>query len=284
MTPNRRQFLRSSLALTLSAALPASAAADADALDRGSDIAYRRVLEAAKGERRANADASTALRMRRIGNRLVAAAVAIVPDAREYAWAFNLLGEAAPDVRVFPGGRTFVTDALVARSGFNDAEIGAIIAHALAHAILGHDLSRYRPAIAQKVDSPDANRQALDAADATLDVLKGLRYEPAEIQAADRTSVEMLWRAVYDPRAASSAWRRLAAGDRGIVERAPVDDGRLAALDAAVRGSIAHYEEARAKAEENARSEEERRRQLFMKSQRERGQSLPPHLDPSPRR
>ena len=284
MTPNRRQFLQSSLALALSGALPAAAAIDSEALDRGSELAYRRLLDAAKGERRANADAATALRIRRIGNRLVAAAAAIVPEARNYGWAFNLLSEPAPDVRVFPGGRTFVSDALVVKTGFNDAEIGAIIAHAIAHAILGHDLKRYSAAVAAKRDSPDVNRQALDAADATLDVLTRLRYEPAEIQAADRTSVEMLWRAVYDPRGAPSAWRRLASGERGIIERAPVDDARLAALEAAARDAIAPYEEARAKAEDVARGAEERRRQLFIKGQRERGQPLPPHLDPSPRR
>ena len=39
------------------------------------------------------------------------------PDAKRYAWAVNVDSRSAPDVRVYPGGRVIVTDALVAKTG-----------------------------------------------------------------------------------------------------------------------------------------------------------------------
>ena len=238
------------LALTAVAAAP-----DPDVLDRGSDIAYRRALEPAANDRRLNADAVATSRGRRIANRLVLSAGAIDPEAKRYAWAVNVVPGAAPDARVYPGGRVIVTDALVGKAGLGDEEVAAILAHAFAHSLLGHDARRIVTMVAKREESADPNRRALDAADATAETIRTLRYTPEEVAAADRLGVEMLARAAYDPRAAGSAWRRLALGDKGIVERSPPSDARLAALDATVRATVPLYEETRARAEASARQE-----------------------------
>lgn len=245
------------LALVL---LPAAGAAqiatpDPEMLDRGSDIAYRRALEPAANDKRLNADAVATARTRRIANRLVASAGAIDPEAKRYAWAVNLIPGAAPDVRVYPGGRVIVTEGLVDKAGLGDEEIGAILAHAFAHSLLGHDARRVASKVSAREEAADPNRRALDVADATADTIRALRYTTVEIAAADRMSIEMLARAAYDPRAAGSAWRRLGLVDKGIVERSPVNDERLVALDASIRAAVPLYEEARAKAEAYARQQ-----------------------------
>ena len=245
------------LALVVVAPVGALTAAtlDPEVLDRGSDIAYRRVLATFANERRLNADATAITRVRRIANRLVASASSMDADAKRYAWAVNLVPGAAPDVRVYPGGRVIVNDALVTRAGLGDEEIAAILAHAFAHSLLGHDVSRVSAAVSPREESADPNRRALEVAEATAEAIRTLRYTAAEISAADRASIEMLARATYDPRAAGSAWRRLALGGKGIVERAPVDDERLLALDASIRAAVPMYEEMRAKAEAAAKQQ-----------------------------
>ena len=235
--------------LALLAAFSAAAELDPAALDRGSEIAYRRALAVAANDRRLNMDANAAARVRRIANRVVAVAASLEPASKRYAWAVNVVGDLVPDLHVYPGGRLVVHQGLVARTGLSDEELAAVVAHALAHALLGHDQRRIESRLQNARESPDPNQRALDAAEATADTLRALRYTPAEIEAADRASVELLARAVYEPRAAGSAWRRLALGDKGIVERAPVNDARLLALDAAARGATALYEETRDKAE-----------------------------------
>ncbi len=141
-------------------------------------------------------------------------------------------------------------DGLVDKTGFADEEIGAILAHAFAHTLLGHD-ARQLATISVR-ESADPNRVVLDVGNAITDAMRGLRYTTAEIAAADQKSIEILARAAYDPRAAGSAWRRLALSNKGIVERSPVNDERLLALDAAIRAAVPLFEETRAKAEEHA--------------------------------
>jgi predicted Zn-dependent protease len=242
------------LALVLVAPVgaPDAATLDPEVLDRGSDIAYRRALAPVANEMRLNADAIATPRLRRIANRLVVSAGSIDAESKRYAWAVNLVPGPAPDVRVYPRGRVIVTDGLVNNAGLGDEEIAAILAHAFAHSLLGHDVRRVASAVATREESADPNRRALAVAEATADVIRALRYTAAEVAAADRASVEMLARAAYDPRAAGSAWRRLALGGKGILERSPVNDERLSALDAAIRGVVPLYEETRAKAEASA--------------------------------
>jgi Zn-dependent protease with chaperone function len=245
------------LALVLVAPVGALNAAtlDPEVLDRGSDIAYRRALAPVANDRRLNADAVAITRVRRIANRLVASAGSIDAEAKRYAWAVNLVPGAAPDVRVYPGGRVIVNDGLVNSAGLGDEEIAAILAHAFAHSLLGHDGWRVAAAVSTSEESADPNRRALDVAEATANAIRAPRYTAAEISAADRASIEMLARAAYDPRAAGSAWRRLALGGKGIVERTPVNEERLLALDASIRAAVPLYEETRAKAEASAKQQ-----------------------------
>lgn len=245
-------FRRLGLAVLALAGACGAATPDPELLDRGSDIAYRRALAPAADARRLNADPQVTARARKIATRMVVSASTMDPEAKKYAWAVNLVPGTAPDVNVYPGGRVLLTEGLVDRTGLGDEEVGAILAHAFAHTLLGHD-ARQLATISVRQDSADPNRQALDVADATADAIRELRYTPDEIAAADRTSIEMLARAAYDPRAAGSAWRRLALGTKGIVERSPVSEARLAALDTAIRAAVPLYEQTRAKAEEDDR-------------------------------
>lgn len=241
--------------LLMLAALGASAASVVpEMLERGSDLAYRRAIAPAPDWRRMNADSVT--RARRIANRLVVSASGIDSNAKRFSWAVNVVPNVVPDVRSFPGGRIILTDGLIDRAGLSDEELGAVLAYALANTMLGHEAARVvAPADG---NSADPNRVALDYADAVTAALRDVRYTPAEIAAADRTSIDMLARAALDPRAAANAWRRLQAAGKGIVERSPVTDERIAALEKSARESVALYEDTRAKAEAYARSQRPR--------------------------
>ncbi len=228
---------------------------DAEAIDRGSDIAYRRALAPAAIDRRLNADAAAIARVRRITTRLAVSAGTREPDSKRYVWAVNFVPGAAPDVLVYPGGRVIVTEGVITNAGLGDEEVAGILAHAFAHSLLGHDARRIAASVSAREPSADPNRRALDAADATAKVLRELRYTAAEVAAADRASAELMARAAYDPRASGSAWRRLRLSDKGIVQRSPITDDRLATLDASIRSALPLYEESRAKAEADARQQ-----------------------------
>lgn len=247
-------LVRAAILFMMFAAPAASAATiDAEAFERGSEMAYRKALAPTAESRRLKPE--TVTRARRIANRLVVSAVNIDAEAKRLNWAVNVVSGVVPDVRIFPGGRIILTDGLVDRAGLADEELGAVIAYAFSHSMLRHDASRV---VAPQSASADPNRVLLDYADAVSAAMRDLQFTPAEIVAADRASIEMLARAAYDPRSAANAWRRLKTGGKGLVERSPVTDERMAALEAAARGSVTLYEETRARAEAYARSQRPR--------------------------
>ena len=237
--------------LVLAVALQAPAiAADPDpaSLARGSEIAYRRALTVETEKKALNADAAAAQRLRRIANRLVGAAPAIEPASRSYRWEVNVRTDPAADVRAYPGGHLLINDGLVTRTGMKDDEVAAVIAYAIAHLLLGHDVARLAAGADAATRSPDPNRQVLAWADAVADSMRSPRYGPAEIEAADRVSAELMARAAYDPRALGSAWRQLARTNTGIVVAAPVTEARIASIDAFARTAIPLYEDTLARA------------------------------------
>ena len=243
--------MRPILALVAALALCAPVlAADPDpaALAQGSEIAYRRAVTAEAEKKTLNADAAATQRLRRIANRLVGAAPAVAPASRSFRWEVNVRADAAPDVRAFPGGHLLISDGLATRTGMKDDEVAAILAHAIAHLLLGHDLALVTAAAGNGVRSPDPNRAALAWADAITEAMRAPRFGADQIEAADRLSAELAARAAYDPRALGSAWRQLARANAGIVLVAPVTEARLAAIDAAARAAVPLYEDALARA------------------------------------
>ena len=237
--------------LVLAVALQAPAiAADPDpaSLSRGSEIAYRRALTVEAEKKALNTDAAVAQRLRRIANRLVGTTPAIEPASRGYRWEVNVRADPAADVRAYPGGHLLINDGLVARTGMKDDEVAAVIAYAIAHLLLGHDVARLAAGADAATRSPDPNRQVLAWADAVADAMRSPRYSPGEIEAADRVSAELMARAAYDPRALGSAWRQLARTNTGIVAAAPVTEARIASIDAFARAAVPLYEDTLARA------------------------------------
>jgi predicted Zn-dependent protease len=237
--------------LVLAVALQAPAvAADPDpaSFARGSEIAYRRALATAAENKALNADAAVAHRLRRIANRLAVAAPAIETASRSYRWEVNVRSDPAADVRAYPGGHLLINDGLVTRTGMKDDEVAAVMAFAIAHLLLGHDVARLASRADPATQSPDPNRQVLAWADAIAKAMASPSFSPAEIEAADRVSAELMARAGYDPRALGSAWRQLARSNAGMVVAAPVTEARLASLDAFARAAVPIYEDTLARA------------------------------------
>jgi|APFre7841882724_1041349.scaffolds.fasta_scaffold56511_2 predicted Zn-dependent protease len=237
------------LVLAVALQAPALAADPVPAtLSRGSEIAYRRALAAAAEKKALNADAAVAQQLRRIANRLVGAAPAIDPASPGYRWEVNVRADPVPDLRAYPGGHLLINDGIVTRTGIKDDEVAAVIAFAIAHLLLGHDVARLATGADAATRSPDPNRQVLAWADAVADAMRSPRYGAAEIQAADRVSAEIMARAAYDPRALGSAWRQLARTNTGIAVAAPVTEARIASIDAFARDAIPLYEDTLARA------------------------------------
>jgi predicted Zn-dependent protease len=228
-------------------ASPAIVAApiDSNSLNEAAAYAYRKAMLASA---KPGGDAEIAARARQVANRVLASAASREPDATRWNWSITVFPGDAPELIVYPGGRLLMSAGLVARTGFADEEIGAVIAQGVAHLLLRHPDNRLALVQDDELASPDPNRRMIAWAVHIDKAAREPAYTAQEIVDADALSVELLAGAAYEPSAAGSAWRRLGREPNPIARAQPVTPERIAALDAAVRQARPLYEQAKAKA------------------------------------
>lgn len=178
---------------------------DNEAMKLGAD-AYQQILSKSK----VSNDPRLNTIVRRVGSR-----IARVADGPRMNWEFNVLEDETPNAFALPGGKVGVNTGLfkVAR---NEAQLAAVMAHEVAHAVARHSAERMSRQILVETGLKAAgatsefaarNIQILAQA-ATLGlVLPFGRDQEAE---ADEIGLMYMARAGYDPRAAVDLWRNFA--------------------------------------------------------------------------
>jgi len=160
----------------------------------------------------------------------------------------------SPDFNAFasPGGHIFLTRGLVEAAASEDM-LAAVLAHELAHVILGHGLSMIREMAAFGEMAEMAGRAAdfagtsTDAArmmsfrDSVSGIVEALvrnGYSREQEFAADRKAVEILAAAGYNPRALQDMLRVLQQRQRaggGLFDTPPPPADRIRNIDSAIR-------------------------------------------------
>jgi predicted Zn-dependent protease len=134
----------------------------------------------------------------------------------------------------------------------SDDEIGQIMGHEIAHALLGHGRERMSRAMAMQggmaLGSIVAGRD-LSVLAPVADLAITLPHSRAGETEADRYGIELAARAGYDPRAAVRLWEKMAAASSNGVPQFlsthPSPDNRIQVLNALVPEMTAIYEKAR---------------------------------------
>jgi predicted Zn-dependent protease len=85
---------------------------------------------------------ATALRIERMFAQVLEHATRLRPDAEGWDWALVLVTSDAAAPFALPDGQIFVSPKWVASRRLNDAEIGLVLAHEMAHVIAEHMLAR----------------------------------------------------------------------------------------------------------------------------------------------
>ena len=196
-----------------------------------------------KSRNRVSGDPAANAKVRRVGGRIAAAVNR--PDIH---WEFAVLIDPTPNASALPGGKVIVNTGLLALVG-NDAELAAIVGHEIGHVMARHGSERQSQAIVaalggsvldaalQTSGIPGVSRQLLSGAYGTgakVGVL--LPYHRRHESEADRLGLIYMARAGYDPEAALTIWRKLAAYSKRqgadmtppILRTHPVDEQRIA--------------------------------------------------------
>jgi len=190
-------------------------------LRKGSDQAYRQVLQQAQGKGTLNVDAALTQRVRGIAARIIPVTAAFRPDAPSWKWDVNVIRSDQLNAWCMPGGKIVFYSGLITKLQLTDDEIAAIMGHEIAHALREH--ARERASEQQAAGlligigaaALGVGQVGADLSTMAYKVAVGMPNSRAHETEADRIGVELAARAGYDPRAAMSLWQKMAQSGGG---------------------------------------------------------------------
>ena len=228
-------------------AAPPRPTVDAATMQRASALVYSRDVQRARAANSIDEVSATAGRIQRVAQRLILPTIRVNPNLR-WAFAITVENEAIPVAYCLPGGRIIASTALIDRMRLTDDELAVVLAHAIAHAVAGHDadLAAQRLARSPNGIAADPNRTVLNLAEVLAQIVHTEPHGVDAERAADGISLDLLLRAGFDPRVAIEAWRKVAraggAVPPGFLALNPTWPGRPDEIDAAVPAAIKAYQ------------------------------------------
>lgn len=191
-----------------------------------------------------------------ITGRLVAQAIKMRPDTKDWEWSVEIIDDPEMiNAWCMAGGRMAIYTGLIEQLDATDDELAQVMGHEISHALANHTAERMSVAMASSAgvvlagvlsDRPAA-AMAGAAAAATLAVkLPNSRQSETE---ADRIGIELAAKAGYDPRAAATLWQKMgAAGGKGppqFLSTHPAPDNRQQTLAQIAPEMMPYYQQAK---------------------------------------
>ena len=199
--------------------------------------------------------------VRRIGDRIAQAAVAMYPEpAAEFEWDIQLIDEPqTANAWCLPGGKMAVYTGLLPITQDEDS-LAAVVGHEVAHAVARHGGERMSQQMGMELvlGIVDVGLGNSDPArrDAVMQTLTGvstvgvmLPFSRSHESEADEIGLMMAANAGYDPRAAVGLWERMAArgGERPpeFLSTHPSESTRIAHLQEIMPRALKLYEKSK---------------------------------------
>ncbi len=217
--------------------------------------AYLSEMKRLDEEGKLSTDIKTNARVREITGRLVAQAIIMRPDTKDWEWSVEVIDEPETvNAWCMAGGRMAIYTGLIAKTEATDDEIAQVMGHEIAHALANHTAERMSIAIAAQagivavaVTSQDARYTAAAASAAMLALtLPNSRISESE---ADRIGIELAAKAGYDPHAAVTLWQKMAqvggSGPPQFLSTHPAPENRQQKLAAMIPQMMPYYETVR---------------------------------------
>lgn len=214
---------------------------------------FQKLTHAALSQKKLNTNHQLTARVRGVGKDLIAHVGVFREDALKWDWEINVFDSDEINAFCAPGGKIGVYTGIVNRLQLTDDELAAVMGHEIAHALREHS----REKMSQRGLSNLAvlATSAATGVDASLlnsgtQLLMHLPNSRAMEMESDIIGLELMARAGYDPRNASSIWKKMLKLSGGKQQSAffgthPASEDRIAELDAYVPKVLPLYEAAR---------------------------------------
>lgn len=181
-----------------------------------SKTAYAQTLKPFEEKGKVDNDPVLKARITTITERLVAQAVKMRPETKDWDWSIKVIDD--PEVVnawCMAGGKMAIYTGMIQKIDPTDDEIAQVMGHEIAHALANHQAEKMSVALASTIgvvaagaasDRPGLTMTGAAAAAALAIKLPNSRTAETE---ADRIGIELAAKAGYDPRAAVTLWEKM---------------------------------------------------------------------------
>jgi len=224
-----------------------------DSAIAASKQAYVEMLKPYAEKGKIDTDAALKKRVYRITGRLIAQAIKMRPDTKNWDWQIKIIDDPKTvNAWAMAGGKMALYTGLVDQIKPTDDELAQVLGHEIAHALAKHSAEKMSVAMASTVGvlavgvaSKHKGLALTGAALAAALAVQRPNSRSMETE-ADRIGIELAAKAGYDPRAAISLWQKMAkVGGKGppeFLSTHPAPENREKALAALVPKMMPYYE------------------------------------------
>jgi len=155
-------------------------------------------------------------RVNKITGRLVAQAIKIRPETKNWDWSIKIIDD--PDTVnawAMAGGKMALYTGLVEKVKPSDDELAQVLGHEIGHALAKHSAEQMSVAMASQVGvmavgvAAKSDQLALTGASLAAALAIQMPNSRAAESEADRIGIELAAKAGYDPRAAVTLWQKM---------------------------------------------------------------------------
>lgn len=192
-----------------------------EAVNQAAAQGYQETLIKARQQGVLNPSAATLQRVQRVANRLIPQVNVYRPDARSWKWEVNTIKSNELNAYCAPGGKIMFYTGIIDRLNLSDDEIAAIMGHEMAHALREHGRERASRSGATQIGlSVLASAVGLTEGQTQLAGMATqlgleLPFNRGQESEADSLGLELMARAGYNPNAAVTLWKKMAAASQG---------------------------------------------------------------------
>lgn len=193
-------------------------------------------------------------RLETIAKKLITEVPVFRADAAQWDWQVNLIKSDALNANCGPGGKIIFYSGIITKLKLSDDEIAAIMGHEIAHALREHGREKMTQAYGIQMASALGTLAGLDSASLKMantgvQYLMTLPNSRGNENEADLIGLELAARGGYNPNAAVSLWKKMAAANSSVppefMSTHPSSDSRIASIQAAIPKVMPLYKKSR---------------------------------------
>ncbi len=225
-----------------------------DSAINASRQAYVEMLKPYEQKGRVDNDPALKDRVYRITERLIAQAIIMRPDTKNWEWSIKVIDDPKTvNAWAMAGGKMAVYSGLVIQLKTTDDELAQVLGHEIAHALANHSAEKMSVAMASTIGvaavGVAAENKGLALTGAALAAALAVQRpnSRAAESEADQIGIELAAKAGYDPRAAITLWQKMAkvggGGPPEFLSTHPSPENREKKLAAFVPEMMPYYEQ-----------------------------------------